>query len=235
MKRSFMILFALLSVLLLAAPAAADGYESWVLGTEVPMPGNVEFEVHDSCLEHDWFEHYHAREDGWYIVVYPVANLNGADEEGFARAYIDIYNSEGVFQKELSLDGSDANMVARITETAVEIYLTNRYLSYDLETGEVTCHYTPANYVRTSGLYDELTKAKQQIGEWTYQSKGIPQMRDKLVREKNGTSETLLDLKGSDLSFPMVLIPVGCSALVLIILFVVKKNANPKDNTGGIP
>lgn len=230
MKKYLGLIFCLFWMLILSVPvvAAEDEYVPWELGTEVPMPGNIEFEVHDDCWEHNWFKYYHAREDGWYIVVYPVANLNGADKKHFDRAYIDIYNSEGTLQKELSLDGSDPNLVARITETAVEIYITNRYLSYDLTTGEVSCHYTPANYVRTSGLYDELTKTKQQIGDWTYTSKGIPQMRDRLVREKNGPAETLLDLKGSDLSFPNVLIPVGCSSLVITILLVVKRKRQAK-------
>ncbi|MBQ8579253.1 MAG: hypothetical protein IJ448_00985 [Oscillospiraceae bacterium] len=229
MKKYFALLSCLSLALVLVIPATAwDATPSSQLGDEISMPKDLAFEIHDSCWEHDWFEQYHAREDGWYIVMYFVANLNGGDALHFDRVYVDIFNADGVFQKELSFNKSDSTLAARLTDTAVEIYLTNCYLSYDLATEAVTCHYTPSNYVRDSGLYTQLFQAKKQIGEWTYKSKGLPKMYDTLTREKDGSSQTILKLKGSSMSFPNIIPYILSSAVTIavfygIIGFVVKK------------
>lgn len=234
MKKLFALLLCFATIFALSIPTAANGSTSLKLGDEIPMPSNIDFVVHDTCWEHDWFGQFHAREDGWYIVVSRVANLNGSKEQGFNRVYIDIYNAECVFQKELSLNNSDANIVCLITETAVEIYLSNCYLSYDLETEAVNCHYAPDNYVQNSDLVDLLWESKQQIGEWTYKSKGSPQMRHALIREKDGQVQTILKCKGSSLSFPNIIPYIFSSAItILAFLWIVKKKCGAKRVAGG--
>ena len=158
-----------------------------------------------------------------------VANLNGGREKGFDRLFVDIFNEKGVFQKELSLNNVDANIVACITETAVEIYLTNCYLSYDLETEAVSCHYAPGKYAQNAGLTDMLWHSEQQIGEWTYKSKGPLQMRHTLIREKDGQVQTILKLKGSSLSFPNVVPYIVSSAIMILgVCWVMKKKHRTK-------
>lgn len=218
----FLLILTLLGAFSVSA-GAVDEFKPLELGDEIPMPGNIAFEVHDSCWEHDTFGQYHAREDGWFVVVSNVANKNGGDKLYFERAYVDIYNAEGVFQKELSLSNSDPNLTARLTETAVEIYLTSCYLSYDLATGEVTCHYTPNGYIKDSGLYTQLQKSKKQIGEWTYTSKGLPSMYRSLVREKDGIAETVVKLKGSSIQFPNILPYILSSAVVILVIDFVRR------------
>ena len=185
-KRSVVLTFGLLLLLALIVPVdAMDDYQPLELGDEIPLPDNIAFEVHENCWEHDWFEQYHAREDGWLVILSLVANQNGGAEQGFNRVYIDIYDANGVFQKELSLNNLGPDIATVLTSTTVDIYTPNYYLSYNLVTEELTCHYTPKDYLRTSGIYKSVRSAKQQMGEWTYRSKGLPRMYSTLSR-KNG-------------------------------------------------
>lgn len=226
MKQSIILVLSFLLLFMLIVPVDAVGdYRPLKLGDEIPLPDNIMFEVHEQCLEHDWFEQYHAREDGWYVVLSRVANKNGAAGQNFSRVYIDIYNSQGVFQKELSLNNLKTDIVALLTSTAVEIYTQNYYLSYNIQTEKLTCHYTPADYLRTSGIYKNVSNTKQQIGEWTYISKGFPRMYSTLTRVNGSESETLLNMKGSSLQFPNILPYIFCSAAVIVLFwyFVKKK------------
>lgn len=235
MKKDIALLFCLFLMFALFVPAAAlDGAAALEPDSEIPIPNGIAFEIHDSCWEHDWFEQYHAREDGWYIVMCFVANLNGGDARHFDRAYIDIFDANGVFQKELALNNSDTGLAARLTDTAVEIYLTNYCLSYDLATEKVSCHDIPNNYVKDSGLYEQLRKSEKQIGEWTYKSSGLPGMYRTLTREKDGCTQTVLKLKGSSLDFPAILPYVLCSLAVIVVFlgaiwYIAKKKRKTKE------
>lgn len=199
------------------------------LGEEIPVPESIDFEAHDRCWEHDCFLNFHVRDDGWFIITSIRANQNGAKDQGFDRIYIDIYSENGTWQRELSMAYSDDNTVARLTSDAVEIYCTNYYLSYNLTTQEVTCHYTPENYVKSSGLYKELTQSNQQVREWTYKSKGLPSMYTSLEREKDGNKEKILQYKGTSVHFPNI-VPYVLSSIVMVIAigFIIKKRRTKK-------
>lgn len=234
MKKLFVLLMCTALIFALPTPVVADEFNPLELGEEISMPSNIDFETHDTCWGHDWFSQYHARDDGWFVTLHRVANLHGGDEQGFDRVYVDIYNAEGVFQKELSLHNTDANIVAYITESTVEIYLPNCYLSYNLETEVVTCHYAPANYVQDSELYDLLWQSEQQTGEWTYKSKGSFKMCHTLAREKDGEVQTVLKLKGSSLAFPNIIPYIACSLITILALWwIVKKKREVKITKDG--
>lgn len=231
-KKCFTLVATLLLVLALTMPANAAEYKSLELGDEISLPNNIGYEIHDTCCGHDWFEQYHAREDGWFIVLSIVANKNIATEQVFDRVYIDIYDAEGVFQKELSLNNTDANIAARLTSEAVEIYTTRYYLSYNMVTEELTCHYTPDDYVRTSNLYEQLRQTQQQVGDWQYQSSGFPRMYSTLTRENDGYKQTILKMKGSNLQFPNVIPYIASSAAAIVIVgyFVKRKRRETQED-----
>lgn len=209
--------YAILALLLVSVgPVNTQALE---LGDEITIPSKIDLQIHNSCWEHDWFDQYHVRADGWFVVLSRVANLNGADKQGFNRVYVDIYNAEGVFQKEISFNAVEGDIVAVIKETAVEIYMPNRYLSYNLQLGEVTCHYTPDNYLEDSGLAELVRPSERQVGEWTYKAKGFPNMRHILTREKDGQVETILKFKGSSMSFPNIVPYIVCSGVTILVIY----------------
>lgn len=233
MKKFCVLLLCTALVFALSTPVVADIFPPLEPGAEISMPSDIGFQIHDTCQGHDWFNQYHVREDGWFVTLHRVANLHSGDAQGFDRVYVDIYNAEGVFQKELSLHSIDANIVACITEETVEIHLPNCYLSYNMETEGVTCHYAPANHVQDSELYDLLWQSELQVGEWVYKSNGPFHMYHILMREKDGEVQTVLKLKGSSLAFPNIIPYIVCSAItILAAWWIVKKKREtriPKD------
>lgn len=195
------VLICLLSALLIVtifAPSvkALTGAEaSFPEITEYDVAEQYNISIRDVCSGHTSFTYATFNEDGWFAISCFTSEkkVEGTDPAG--TVYVDIYNEEGAFQKEIVMDGS-GNCGIRLKGRALHLYTYNELILYDLETGELSGYRTPDNYAKDKELYVTLTKISFEKDGWQYKC-GPSMLRYTSITRTNGDrTETLLQLSG---------------------------------------
>lgn len=217
-KRFFSwILIILLTVALLPANAAAQTEPSSGNVPTLQILEKMELRFYDSCSGHDYFYHVAVREDGWFAVLYRTAINKVNDDEYLSRIYVDIFNAQGEFQKEISFK-SEYNIALELGDT-LRIYDADFVISYDWISGSLEIERTPRDYARSSGIYEDFIQKKFDLGGWSYRCERTLMGYCTIVRTNGEQKETLLSLSGNipemNVSLESRVALVGVSVLLL--------------------
>lgn len=185
-----------------------------------------ELVVQDKCSGHSFFFHVKVRDDGWFVVFYRSANQNKAEDEYLSRVYIDLFNADGEFQKELSFVSYD-DVVLDFTDSTIDIYFWDYMLSYELSTDTFRKCSIPDNYAKESGLYSEFIQKTIEADGWKYECGRNVLGYTSIRKTKGNVEKELLSLSGHvpgvSVSFtdimPYVVVSVLSIAVVITIMF----------------
>lgn len=227
MKRVLMVLLVLLMLISFSVPASA------VPGNASDILNEKGLKIHDECSGHPFFQNYIVREDGWYAVFYITSDKSDIHDGIYEVACIDIFNSEGVFLREIQIDSSEG-VILNFSDNALEIYLTEWLISVDLETWKATATQTAAYFAQNGDLNSTFRGRKKEAGGWKYSCRGKSLVGyTSLIREKEGNKEVLLSLSGivpgTDQSIKSVA-TCGIGAAIVIMLVTWKWKRKRKCN-----
>lgn len=196
MRKMNLVVLAILLAVFLSVTAYASEQKAVPDDETKLLLEDIDFCIQDICSGHPSFVHYLVREDGWYAIYSRSTESGSATENVFSRAYIDVFNSSGELQLEISFFTRD-DLTLNFSSNLLEIYLSEYMLSVDIATKEVTKTQTSRYYANENGLHAKFIKKKQNAGEWTYSCSGYSMNYTSLVREKENVKEVLLSLSGN--------------------------------------
>lgn len=177
----------------------------------------------DNCSGHVYFEQFSVNRNQWFAVYYRYTEAGKESRSAFGRAYIDIYNAEGVFQKEISFDTTQ-EIAIEMTDSELLVYFQSHVMAYTWKDNMI-CGYQIADYESVrADIFDNLRKAELTVGEWTYTSKAALHGYTELTRENGNTMQTLVALSGTGFTiwntmFPGLLIGVATITITIAISF----------------
>ena len=223
MKRKWIGVLVLILMLSLSVSALAATEDSRILD-------EIKLEIREECSDHPSFIHYLVREDG-LLAVYSRTSDNSSPGNGvFDLAYIDLFDSEGSFLREIVLQSRD-DLVLSFTEDTLDIYLSEWALSVDLITWEVVPNKTDRYVAQNSELRSVFHQKKQTAAGWRYTCEGTSMNHTGIVRENEESKEILLSLSGNvpGTGRPAASIIPGailCGCLIAGFVFLWKRKRN---------
>jgi hypothetical protein len=193
----------------------------------------VGFTVSNTCSGHSSFNQVSVREDGWFATYTQMTGDGTEQLEGmFSRVYIDIFDSNGKLQKEITFAYS-GNVAIELLSDTIDIYIKEVLLSYNWETDELLSWKIPENALTNSGLYLKMHKDHFQQGEWTYRCHRTTYGYAKLTRENDTRSEILLSYTGNGTrlgnQFVSPIVTGGIAAGLIVLFGFLRKRRKRKD------
>lgn len=246
------LLFMVFSISALQTSAETD-YEKNITDTvgefivteEIPINDDLNFEVSNTCSGHTQFEQISARDDGAFVVysLFIPYEKNANREDIYVKKYIDIYNSDGEFVKELSFF-SRSNYSVEYTYESLNLYNTYSSMVYNTETDELKVYlmkkedtgaYKTSNMI--SSICNKNKRRRFNCGTWEYIcSKNLRGQRVKISRINMETNEkqTLVKMTGTNPQFVYTGIMIGvCGVGALVLGNVSNKKRNLKTENVG--
>ena len=174
-------------------------------------------EERNQCSGHDFFYQVSVREDGCFAVCYRQASNSIQAKQTFGVAYIDIFDANSHFQKELVIQ-TDQDFAMEYILDNVNLYFFDYMISYDLLSGNIDCYAYPKGWAIESGKDESLRKMSFTLGEWRYSCQRSFHGYTKLVRENSHEQQVLLALPGSSLNLYKTVLPAAICAIVIFSL-----------------
>ena len=191
---------------------------------EYPIPEDFCFYENKNCSEHDFYFQAAAQEDGCFAIHSRQANNTDLPEGTMRVAYIDVYDANGVFQRELVFT-SALDFVMEYAMDTIHLYFYDHVISYDLTSGSLTANAYPAGWAMESGKKSTLQSSSFSSGQWQYRCKRAFHGYTELTRENSAEKQVLVSMPGSGFSLWNTALP----ALVLgIPLIVIRRNRRRK-------
>lgn len=236
MIRIIMITVLILTVLFFGMGVSADAAETFLKITEYDVAEKYNISIRDTCAGHTSFTYVTFSEDGWFAIFCSASEKESAGTDPAASLYIDIYNEEGVFQKELSFEYR-SGFACELTGQVLQMYFYNDMICCDLQTGAIQGYHIPENYAEKKGSVFEIRKITFEMDGWQYKCGRGMMGYTSITRTKGNQTETLLKLSGNvpgtNLPFWAFMIRSGVGALAagFLIKYLWKKlRANRSDN-----
>lgn len=206
------IIFLLVSMLRL--DVFAQGNTTMTTNGEYDIVENLQILEKETCSKHNFFYQVAAQEDGCFAVLSRQANNTNLSVGTMSVAYIDLFNSNGVFQKELVFS-TPLDFVIEYESDILNLYFYDHYVSYNIPTGSIT------RYTSSDNLLSEkkasLTYTSFTSGAWQYHCKRSFHGFTKLTRTNYIEEQVLLDLPGSGFNIwntVFLAIPLAILAIV---------------------
>ena len=203
--------------------------------SEIDLPEDLNFTVNETCSEHTYFLQATANEGGCFAIYSLHVNPNDARDFDFDKVYIDIYNSDGTFSKELSFFTSQG-LTVEVDENTINIYFYTSMLVYDLTTQELSHYDIPDGAAENSGKYKRLRSKEFSVGKWTYScEKGASDGYTKLIRSNGEQTQLLVEMPGTLAlrgKYMFGGISIGVVMTVISLFFIVKRRRDKINNTG---
>lgn len=193
---------------------------------------SIGFTDANTCSGHVFFEQFAVNQNQWVAVYYRFSETDDFTGGSFGRAYIDIYDAEGAFFKEISFDTSQ-EIAIELTENAVRVFFQTHVMEYTWDNNEI-CGYHIADYDSLRGsIFSSLRKSEVTVGEWTYQAKKALHGYTKLVRKNGSSEQILLDLPGTKFTVQNTVLPGLVIGAVVIAVSVAnaRKRARRRKET----
>ena len=234
--RILVIIVVILITLFHGMNVSAETASSFAVITEYDVAEKYNISIHDACAGHTSFTYVTFNEEGWFAIFCSASEKESAGTDPAASLYIDIYNEEGVFQKEISFEYR-SGFACELTGQVLQMYFYNDMICCDLQTGAIQGYHISENYAEQKGSVFEIRKITFEMDGWQYKCGRSLLGYTSIIRTKGNQTETLLKLSGnvpgSNLSFWAFMIRSGVGALAagFLIKYLWKKlRANRSDN-----
>ncbi len=167
---------------------------------EIDLPEDLCFSESDVASRYDYFNQVTAREDGCFAVYARQVDMDNPNNNDFEKVFIDLYDSDGNFIKELSFS-TPASLVIELTQETLNIYFYQSVLVYNLDTKDLKYYSASEKAVDDSGVFDRLRVNEFECGKWKYSCKKTNGDYTELVRNSGDEAQILLITTGTGLSF----------------------------------
>lgn len=209
------IVFAFLVVLESSSAAFASTFHGIETTGTCPIPADFQFTSSTVCSEHLYFEQVSARDDGWFAVYYRYS-----EDTGFRTAYIDIFDADGTFVRELSFQ-TKQDFAMELTDEGLLLYFYSFVISYDWDTEQLSGYTIPESSAIDNGVFSDLKQSKFESGGWTYRCRRKLYGYTQLTRENAAGKQELLSLPGNGMNvWNLFILPV---ILGFVALFIKKR------------
>ena len=205
------IIFLVLSILKLEV--FAQGNATLPPNGEYDIVEDLQILEKETCSTHNFFYQVAAQEDGCFAVLSRQANNTNLSGGTMSVAYIDLFDSTGVFQKELVFS-TPLDFVIEYESDTLNLYFYDHYISYNIPTGSAT------RYTSSDNLLSEkkasLTYTRFTSGLWQYRCTRSFHGFTKLTRTNSVEEQVLLDLPGSGINiWNTVFLAIGLAILTI--------------------
>lgn len=221
MKRVLCSLALMTVILMLLAPQAnAAALE----GLDAALPADLEPQVLDVCADHQVFEQVSLREDGWFAVLSKYTNPSGNREDLFVLNYVDLYDEQGVFQKELCFRTAQTVKI-ELTRETLDVYFYDFVLRYRLDSHEIQADAITPGAIWNEERLRQLPQDEFSIGAWTYRCKKVSQGYTEFYRTNGRERQTLVSYEGTGFSASnnMLISALGGLAAAGLVVFLHKR------------
>lgn len=188
----FIIIFLLVSML--GVDVCAQGNTTMTTNGEYDIIENLQIFEKEICSKHNFFYQVAAQEDGCFAVLSRQANNTNLSVGTMSVVYIDLFDSNGVFQKELVFS-TPLDFVIEYESDILNLYFYDHYISYNIPTGSITRCTSSENLL--SEKKASLTYTSFTSGSWQYRCMRSFHGFTKLTRTNYIEEQVLLDLPGS--------------------------------------
>ena len=200
---------------------AADRFRVPVLEL-VDMPADFNEQINDSCSGHSDFMQVSAQDDGAFVVY--SRSMKDSKKPTFQQVFIDVYDPEGVFVKEISFMSPQDLAVEMVDDRVVVYFYSNVYV-YDLREEETYYYSSSGDHDEQYGLFSILREQPFKAGEWTYScSKSIfDDYYTTLVRTNGENEQILVSLDGDADDLKARILPVLLGMICILSIPVLYK------------
>ena len=224
MKKLYRLALAVLLVLLLVGnmnfAASALEFGGIAVTGELPIPDDFFFTVNDDCSTHPQFNQAAASANGCFAVHSFHIDTETVTDKTFHKNYIDLYNADGSFCKEISFETQYAfNM--ELTEKTLCLYFDSCVIVYDLEDEQLYNYSIPEYAAEESGLNQKLRASRFTSGEWEYRCERYFTDYRRLVRSNEEQTQVLVEMPGLGMRHDVGLLTGAFYALLLVALLAV--------------
>ncbi len=197
---------------------------------EIDLPEDLSFSESDVVSRYDYFDQVTAREDGSFAVYARQVDMDNPNNNDFEKVFIDLYDSDGDFVKELSFS-TPASLAIELAEETLNIYFYQSLLVYNLDTKELKNYSVSKEAVDDSGVFDRLRVNEFKCGKWKYSCKKTNGYYTELVRNSGDEEQILLTTTGTDFSlWKSILAGIGIALIgPLFSIWMKKRKANTKN------
>ena len=212
---------AVLACMITGEATAADREKEF--GCVLEIPSDFSFSVQDRCSGHSYFHHAVAQDDGTVAVFSHHIDPKGKDPKTFEGQYVDIYNSDGVLEKELSFRTTQAYASA-LENDKLYLYFYSYVIAIDLETDALHCYDIADMYVADRNDVTYQQSKTFMAGEWEYECVQALSGYKKLVRTNDTTRQVVVDITNNALSVGAYIVPALCAVLIVALGLLVRKH-----------
>ena len=167
---------------------------------EIEIPESFNFSINDTCSEHDFFTQATVQTDGTFAVHTFGIVAGDKIRSDFDSHFIDIYDAEGNFLKEISFQSKN-DVAIELVDSILNIYLYSSVICYDLKTEDVHYYLVGDNAAWESGVVERVRAEKFQVGNWTYYYKDCFEGYTQLLRTDGEIVQTVLERTGRDKTY----------------------------------
>ena len=225
-RKIMVLVMTALLYLLMPVSVLASVDDTILFSKEIKLPDDMNFTTKDTCSGHAYFMQATANEKGEFAVYSLHIEQNNINNTDFSKVYIDLYDSDGNFYRELSFNTSQDKAI-ELTSEAVYVYFFDFVLVYEISSQELHCYATPAGEAANNGLYTRLRRKNFSCGEWEYSCKKGIGGYTKLIRRDGNNTQILVDMPGT-MSYLWYSVPAIIIA-VAWCLFAYKQKNRGKD------
>ena len=203
---------------------------------EIELPTDLNFSVNTTCSKHKTFNQAVADETGIFATDSTPLEPEDVFSDKPALAYIDIYNADGSFMKEICFT-TDYSFFIELTSEYLNIYFYNNVLVYNIYTDELDNYSTPEGLATDGGLLTSLSKKSFTSGQWTYTCKRGVGGYTKLFRDDGENDQLIVEMPGTVDHLTSIVIPgiiMGvfiCSVPPIFLYFILKKRKRKNKKT----
>lgn len=207
----------------------ASNPDQIIFDEEIALPENLEFTESNVCSTHSYFEQAAANDSGQFLIYSHHADFENPSNTDWEKVYIDIYNSDGTFLKELSFKTS-FDFAVEFKEEFINIYFYNFALVYNLNNSELHNYTIPDGIAIDNGTYKQLRNKNFIAGDWEYNCKKSFAGFVKLTRSNGEQTQILVEIPSTYKSVSKIAIPSGIIGLFAVAFtFYYTKKKQSKD------
>ena len=231
-RKIILVAMATLLCILVPVSVSASVDDTMAYSQEIQLPDDLNFTTKDICSGHAYFLQAAANENGEFAVYSLHVEQHRIKDTDFSKVYIDLYDSNGNFYRELSFKTSQDKAIG-LTSDAVCIYFYDSVLVYEILSQELHCYAMPAGEAVNNGLYTQLRRKKFSCGDWEYSYKKGIGGYTKLIRSNGDHTQILVDMPGT-MNYLWYSVPAIMIAILWCLFAYKHKRQRKKTGDGSV-
>lgn len=234
MKTSKKVIHILIALIVLVFFSTVVGHASSFsdisLGEEISLPDDLALSIESTCSTHPYFMQVSARADGVFVVYSRCTTTKKEPGNIFKRVYLDLYDNDGDFLKEISFD-SPFEFDIELSDQSINMYFRTYVLVFDLKSETMKCYSVHGDIDQLTTPFNQFGDVKFSSGNWDYHCVKSVDGFTKLTRSNNDTTQLLVEMPGTGMKlWKLIILPI---ILALVLGYIPVALRKVKDRSKG--